>query len=157
MTEPGQPTGATPARTVRSYRSEEIEVTFDSGLCRHAAECVRGLPAVFDTTRRPWISPQAAPAGQVAEVVRRCPTGALRHRLPDGPDEVAARPTEVTRTADGRLLLRGELRIDEGGAAAGANGTAGGGPVREATRAMLCGCGRSERQPYCDRSGECGG
>ncbi|WP_198045494.1 (4Fe-4S)-binding protein [Kitasatospora mediocidica] len=142
MTEPEPP--KVPA--VKSYRAEGVTVTFDPGLCRHAAECVRGLPAVFDTTRRPWIEPGAAPPEQVAEVVRRCPTGALGYRLADGSGEPPARPTEVLRTADGRLLLRGDLRITEGGAGA-----------RQATRAMLCGCGSSASPPYCDRSGACGG
>ncbi|MFF3067391.1 (4Fe-4S)-binding protein [Kitasatospora sp. NPDC057936] len=136
----------TAARGAKAYEAPGITVTFDAGICRHAAECVRGLPAVFDTGRRPWISPDAAPAADVAEVVRRCPTGALRYRLADGEAEPPDRPTTVTRTADGRLLLRGELRV------AGPDGE-----VRETPRAMLCGCGHSSEQPYCDRSGACGG
>ncbi|MFJ9952288.1 (4Fe-4S)-binding protein [Kitasatospora sp. NPDC091207] len=133
-------------RDARTYRGAEIAVTFDPRVCRHAAECVRGLPAVFDTARRPWISPDAAEPGLVAEVVRRCPTGALTYRAADGGPEVPQRPTTVRRTPDGRLLVRGELRV------AGADGA-----VREPPRAMLCGCGRSAEQPYCDRSGACGG
>ncbi|MER5636808.1 (4Fe-4S)-binding protein [Kitasatospora sp. NPDC002227] len=122
-----------------------MAVTFDSAVCRHAAECVRGLPEVFDTGRRPWITPEAADPERVAEVVRRCPTGALTYRFSDGGTEQPERPTSVRRLPDGRLLLRGELRIGEGG------------QLREATRAMLCGCGASAEPPYCDRSGPCGG
>ncbi|MFG3051985.1 (4Fe-4S)-binding protein [Kitasatospora sp. NPDC048239] len=131
--------------TVRTYEAEGIAVAFDSAVCRHAAECVRGLPAVFDTGRRPWISPDAAEPGVVAEVVRRCPTGALSYRLADGTTEVPDVPTTVTRTADGRLLLRGRLRVTDAA-----------GEVRQTPRAMLCGCGGSSGQPYCDRSGACG-
>lgn len=137
--------GSAEARPPRTYRAEGIAVTFDAGLCRHAAECVRGLPAVFDTGRRPWVAPDAAAPERIAEVVRCCPTGALGYLLAGGVGEQPARPTEVLRTADGRLLLRGELRIEEDG-----------GGVREATRAMLCGCGSSAGPPYCDRSGACG-
>ncbi|MEU8510088.1 (4Fe-4S)-binding protein [Kitasatospora sp. NPDC048722] len=136
----------TTARGAKAYEAPGITVTFDAGICRHAAECVHGLPAVFDTGRRPWISPGAAPAADVAEVVRRCPTGALRYRLAGGEAEPPDRPTTVTRTVDGRLLLRGELRV-----------AAPDGEVRETPRAMLCGCGGSAEQPYCDRSGACGG
>ncbi|MEV0532963.1 (4Fe-4S)-binding protein [Kitasatospora sp. NPDC050463] len=132
-------------RGARTYEGAGIAVTFDPQVCRHAAECVRGLPSVFDTARRPWISPDAAEPGLVAEVVRRCPTGALTYRLADGDPEAPERPTTVRRTADGRLLVRGELRV------AGAAGE-----VRETVRAMLCGCGCSGEQPYCDRSGACG-
>jgi uncharacterized Fe-S cluster protein YjdI len=60
------------------YEGVEVDVSFDPEVCEHAAECVRGLPAVFDTTRRPWILPDAAPAGEVVAQVARCPSGALR-------------------------------------------------------------------------------
>ncbi|MFJ4095759.1 (4Fe-4S)-binding protein [Kitasatospora sp. NPDC089913] len=130
----------------RTYRGDGITVSFDARVCRHAAECVRGLPTVFDTARRPWIMPDAAEPGVIAEVVRRCPTGALAYRLAGGGTEAPDRPTTVRRTADGRLLVRGELRVTDAS-----------GEVRETSRAMLCGCGRTTEPPYCDRSGECGG
>jgi uncharacterized Fe-S cluster protein YjdI len=41
----------------KRYRGEAVDVSFDPMRCRHAAECVRGLGAVFDTDRRPWILP----------------------------------------------------------------------------------------------------
>ena len=34
---------------VRHYADEEIDITYDSRRCIHVAECIRGLPAVFDT------------------------------------------------------------------------------------------------------------
>lgn len=68
----------------KSYEGEEIVVTFDPEVCRHAGECVRGLPEVFDTKRKPWILPDAAPAERVAEQVRRCPSGALGYEMPSG-------------------------------------------------------------------------
>ncbi|MEV0321413.1 (4Fe-4S)-binding protein [Streptomyces sp. NPDC050658] len=129
----------------KPYRGELITVTFEARRCLHAAECVRGLPQVFDTGRRPWISPDTAPADEVAEVVRRCPSGALQYRLVDGTTERSTTATTVERTADGRLVLRGDLRIT----------AADGGTVPE-TRAMLCGCGASGNQPYCDLAGPCG-
>jgi uncharacterized Fe-S cluster protein YjdI len=45
---------------------------------RHAAECLRRLPAVFGVDQRPWIFPDGADPDVVVEVVARCPTGALR-------------------------------------------------------------------------------
>ncbi len=63
------------------YRGSIIDVTFDGAVRQHAAECVRGMPTVFDTTRRPWIDPMQADtaegAAQLREVVGRCPSGAL--------------------------------------------------------------------------------
>lgn len=60
----------------KAYTAPAITVYFDPGRCRHYAECVRGLPQVFDTSRRPWIS--ADPAGPL--LVR----GDLALDTPDG-------------------------------------------------------------------------
>lgn len=128
----------------KAYQGQSVMVTFEARRCLHAAECVRGLPEVFDTTRRPWIEPDAAEGERVAEVVRRCPSGALQYRLVDGPVEAPDRPTRISRNPVGQLTVRGELQVE----------TAEG--PRAETRAVLCGCGRSGLQPYCDHSGSCG-
>jgi uncharacterized Fe-S cluster protein YjdI len=39
----------------RTYANDRIEVTWEPAFCIHVAECLRGLPAVFDNQRRPWI------------------------------------------------------------------------------------------------------
>ncbi|MDG9683854.1 (4Fe-4S)-binding protein [Streptomyces sp. DH18] len=62
-----------PRPAARSYDGEGIVVGFDAHRCLHAAECVRGLPTVFDVGRRPWIQPDNAPADEVADVIHRCP------------------------------------------------------------------------------------
>jgi uncharacterized Fe-S cluster protein YjdI len=58
----------------RAYSTPGATVYYDSGRCLHFAECIRGLPEVFDVQKRPWIQPQNASAEEVAEVVRRCPS-----------------------------------------------------------------------------------
>ncbi|MFJ1783051.1 (4Fe-4S)-binding protein [Streptomyces anulatus] len=68
----------------KSYEGRSITVTFEAGRREHAAACVRGLPEVFGTGRRPWIRPDGADAGRVAEVVRSCPSGALQYERVDG-------------------------------------------------------------------------
>ncbi|MGW7412206.1 (4Fe-4S)-binding protein [Streptomyces sp. NPDC054863] len=132
------------AKEAKEYPGEGVDVTFDPGRCLHAAECVRGLPEVFDLKRRPWVSPDAAPPERVTEVIGRCPSGALQYRLRDGPAETGETPTVVVRNAVGQLVIRGELRVD------GSHG-----PHHE-TRVILCGCGASGNQPYCDHAGVCG-
>ena len=129
-------------RLGRAYGAPEVTVFYDRGRCRHYAECVRGLPLVFDPTRRPWIRADLADADAVAEVVRRCPTGALHYRLAVDAPEEPTRPTSITRDPAGPLLVRGELVLDTPE-----------GPLAE-TRAALCGCGRTQSQPVCD--GACG-
>ena len=127
----------------RRYEGADIAVSYETGICLHAAECVRGLPEVFDVHRSPWISPDGAPAERVAEVVRRCPSGALQYRLSHGPDERPRTPTLVARHPDGVLYLRGDLELElpEG--------------TRRETRVMLCGCGSTGQPPFCDHSGRC--
>ena len=64
------------------YETPEITVTFDPAKCRHTGICVRGLPAVLDIKRKRWVAPEAAPAGDVAAQVARCPSGALQYTRP---------------------------------------------------------------------------
>ncbi|MEV4939430.1 (4Fe-4S)-binding protein [Streptomyces zaomyceticus] len=128
---------------LKEYEGEGITVTFEPRRCLHAAECVHGLPEVFDLSRRPWVLPDAAEAGPVAEVVRRCPSGALRYHPADGSVEHPGSPASVRRTPSGRLVVRGDLLVS------GALGD------RHETRVVLCGCGASGNQPCCDCSGPC--
>jgi uncharacterized Fe-S cluster protein YjdI len=123
-------------RLGRAYTAPEVTVFYDRGRCRHYAECVRGLPQVFDPTRRPWIRADLADPNAIAEVVRRCPTGALHYRLA-APEE-PTRPTIITRDPAGPLLVRGDLHLDTPDGAL------------DETRAALCGCGRTSAQPFCD-------
>jgi len=62
----------------KRYEGHDVVVSFDNEVCEHAAECVRGLPSVFDTNQRPWIQPDNAPAAEVIAQVGRCPSGALQ-------------------------------------------------------------------------------
>ena len=71
-------------KRVQAYETPEITVTFDPNVCTHSAQCVRGLPAVFDVSRRRWIQPERATPEQVAAQVARCPSGALQYTLPGG-------------------------------------------------------------------------
>jgi uncharacterized Fe-S cluster protein YjdI/CDGSH-type Zn-finger protein len=123
----------------RAYTGPDVTVFYDRGRCLHFAECVRGLPEVFDVDKRPWIQPQNDSAEQVAEVVRRCPSGALLYRL-QGPREDPERPTRVAFVANGPMNLRGDLSIDVPA-----------GRMRE-VRASLCRCGHTENEPFCDKA-----
>jgi uncharacterized Fe-S cluster protein YjdI len=118
-------------------------VYYDRARCRHFAECVRGLPEVFDVREKPWIRADRAEAERIAEVVRRCPTGALHYAGPGAASEQPEQPTTVRALPEGPLLLRGDLLIATPA-----------GDQRE-TRAALCGCGvTSQIAPICD--GSCG-
>lgn len=73
----------------KTYSGESINVSFDPDLCQHAAECVRGLPDVFEVKRRPWIIVDNADPEKVAEIVDRCPSKALLYEWVDSEPEAA--------------------------------------------------------------------
>jgi uncharacterized Fe-S cluster protein YjdI len=136
-----------PGSTRKRYTGEALDVTFDPARCRHAAECLRGLPGVFDRNRRPWILPDGDEPADVVRVVARCPTGALRaHPRASVAHEQPSVPTEVVALAGGPILLRGDLHL-----------TAPSGIDEHETRAAVCSCGATANAPYCDGSGTCGG
>jgi uncharacterized Fe-S cluster protein YjdI len=90
---------------IRHYVDDGIDISYDARRCIHAAECIRGLPVVFDSTRRPWIVPSAASADQIANVIAKCPSGALHFERRDGgPSETPQEPTTIEPTAGGALL-----------------------------------------------------
>src|SRR5260370_12630320 len=132
------------ARAVeRAYANARIEVTWDPAFCSHVAECLRGLPAVFDNQRRPWIIVDNGSPGDIGEVIQRCPTGALHfRRLDGGPQEPVPEATTIQERPNGPLFVRGNVTIV--------------GPdhklVRQDTRGALCRCGASASKPFCDAS-----
>ena len=128
--------------TRRTYRGDKAEVSFDFDLCIHVGACLLGLPGVFELGRRPWILPDEADPDSVAEVVQRCPSGALLYRrLDGGTDEQPATPTTVTPLRDGPLLVTGTIEVSRDD-----------GSTERLPRATLCRCGLSKNKPFCDNS-----
>ncbi|MDR2974730.1 MAG: (4Fe-4S)-binding protein [Propionibacteriaceae bacterium] len=69
----------------RTYTGSKIDVTFDFDVCQHSGRCIRGLPAVFEVGRKPWILPDAGDPQAVADVIDTCPSGALEYIWHDQP------------------------------------------------------------------------
>jgi len=119
----------------KSYEGTDIVVSFDMARCIHARNCFLKLPEVFDPSRRPWVDPDAAPAEEIAAMIRTCPSGALSFRRKDGGREEA--PPKLNRAVvmeNGPVALAGDLEV------AG----------ERMTRATLCRCGASQNKPFCD-------
>lgn len=132
-----------PKQTRRNYKGRGIDVSYDIRRCIHASECVRGLPSVFNRQRVPWIVPDAASSAGVAEVILKCPTGALRFERKDaGLPEPVPRANTITLVPNGPLYLRGQVRIL----------SPQGEVLHEDTRVALCRCGASNNKPFCDNS-----
>lgn len=128
-------------RKRKRYETEGMIVTFEPQRCIHAAECVRGLPRVFDPGRRPWVDADKAGNDEIEVVVERCPTGALRYERFDGSSEAVPELNSVRVRPRGPLYVRGDLELTLTGAET----------VRD-TRMALCRCGASATKPFCDNS-----
>ncbi len=128
---------------VRHYAGVEIDVRYDAQRCIHAAECLRGLPAVFDTARRPWILPAGAGADAIATVIATCPSGALHFTRRDGgADETPAEENTIVPMPAGPLYIRGRVELR----------SADGRLIAKDMRLALCRCGQSHNKPFCDNS-----
>lgn len=94
------------------YTGPLVNVSFDLDVCIHSGNCVRGMPSVFDTEKRPWIDPEIANTPELAQHLRetiwRCPSGALRVV------EHTGRPTPVVPGADDSVRVR-TVETTEGG------------------------------------------
>jgi CDGSH-type Zn-finger protein len=102
---------------------------------------VQGLPSVFHPGERRWVKANAATVDEIAEVIARCPSGALHfERLDDGAQEVADSSVTITLQSHGPLYAHGHVRVI----------SAEGALLREDTRVALCGCGQSANKPFCD-------
>jgi uncharacterized Fe-S cluster protein YjdI len=133
-------TGTARDTVLKEYATDEIVVEWEPRLCFHSQNCVRLLPGVFDDSRRPWIEVDAASADEVEATVARCPSGALRtHRL-RGMAAVGTQETTVCASADGPLLVTGDVRVVDRD----------GNLLYEGDRAALCRCGGSGNKPFCD-------
>ena len=121
------------------YRGRDIEVSFDLDLCVHIGECLRGHTGVFNLQRRPWLLPDEAEADLVAEIVERCPSGALLYRRHDGGTQEAHQGTNVTPIRNGPLMVTGDIEVRR------EDGT-----VERLPRVTLCRCGSSKNKPFCD-------
>ncbi len=128
-------------KSVHTFSGAEVDVTWDSRLCIHVGECGRAEGDLFVGGRKPWCQPDLVSADEVAQVVERCPTGALAHTRKDGgPAETAPARNTVTVANNGPLYVTGDLRV--AGAADDMPGTR--------TRVALCRCGQSANKPFCD-------
>jgi uncharacterized Fe-S cluster protein YjdI len=65
------------SQKIFKYTNGEVTVVWQPGLCIHSAICVRGLPKVFDSKRRPWIDVSQSDTLLIVEQVKKCPSGAL--------------------------------------------------------------------------------
>ena len=127
----------------KTYRGQDIDVTFDLKRCIHAAECGRRLQVVFDVNKRPWVQPDNASADQVQETIDHCPSGALQYvRHDGGAEEKRPEKNIIVVTDSGEYQIHGDVELI----------TIDGETIAEEYRLTLCRCGESNNKPFCDNS-----
>ena len=72
----------------KHYTNGEVTIVWKPATCIHSTICFRGLPDVFDTRKRPWVTPEGAETQAIIEQVKQCPSGALSYYLNEAEAEV---------------------------------------------------------------------
>ncbi|MGE3276870.1 MAG: (4Fe-4S)-binding protein [Vicinamibacterales bacterium] len=69
----------------KRYSRGDLTVIWQPAICAHSGVCARGLPAVFDPRRKPWIVLDGPTNDEIAAQIDRCPSGALTYERVSGP------------------------------------------------------------------------
>ena len=117
-------------KVTKNYSNDEITVRWQPDLCIHSANCVRGLPGVFDSGKKPWINMEGATSEAIKQQVRKCPSRALSI-ADDFGNKDAIELIKESVVADSKPRLEG---------------------LEEGKTYAWCACGRSQNQPWCDGS-----
>lgn len=68
---------------IKRYTKDGVTVVWKPSICTHSTVCFRGLPAVFDPRRKPWVEMDGADNSIIIGQVKRCPSGALSIEMDD--------------------------------------------------------------------------
>ncbi|MDP4115106.1 MAG: (4Fe-4S)-binding protein [Bacteroidota bacterium] len=124
------------------YTNGEVTVVWKPKSCIHSTFCWRGLPEVFNPSKRPWVMPENSTTKRIIEQVEKCPSGALSYYINDGSVTKKEIKSEhmVEVTPNGPLLIYGDITVkDKEGNKANKEGVT-----------SFCRCGGSCSKPYCD-------
>lgn len=142
---------------VKEYKNKDIIVYWYPNLCSHAGKCWGGSPAVFKPKERPWINLDASPAEQIIRTIDECPSQALRYELPKSSSvnpDLANGPGSIHHKMDKSKLVK--IRVIKNGPLLIEGPTQIIGPqnkiLKESDRFVLCRCGKTKNEPYCDGS-----
>jgi uncharacterized Fe-S cluster protein YjdI len=75
---------------MQEYRNDNIIIRYDETICIHAGNCVKNLPAVFDSKKRPWINVDGADVEAIKNTIALCPSGALSFEMVQGKDSTSS-------------------------------------------------------------------
>jgi uncharacterized Fe-S cluster protein YjdI len=136
---------------IKSYTNGEITVFWKPELCIHSANCLIGLPEVFNTRKKPWINIHASGSKQIMKTVDTCPSRALIYI------KKSPRPLTRKRKTSPKVKKFAKIQILKNGPALITGNFIIRGPDKKKIRvespvAAICRCGESGKKPFCDGS-----
>lgn len=127
--------------TKKEYTNEEVTIVWQPDLCSHSANCVKGLPDVFDTKKRPWINAHGENTQAIIDQVKQCPSGALTTYQNNKKEKSESELTvKVSLAMNGPILVKGPIQLEN----------AVGEIITTGKSCALCRCGGSANKPFCD-------
>jgi len=127
---------------VAEYRGAQITVLFNRLICSASEKCAKNLPEVFRKGEKPWIVPDRADAQRIIDVVRHCPSGALRYAVAGRIGLLPPSAPGIRIARDGPYEVEGDVGLSVVAWCEGAS----------KDRFALCRCGQSKNKPFCDGS-----
>jgi uncharacterized Fe-S cluster protein YjdI len=136
---------------VKEFSNGEVTVYWRANLCIHSANCLMGMPRVFNTKRKPWINVTGADSKEIMKTVDSCPSRALTYlkstsftlRKKRKAKLKAPKFAKVQILKNGPALVTGNFIIRDSNKKKIKISS----PV-----AALCRCGASRKKPFCDGS-----
>ncbi len=121
------------------YPAPDITVHDNRGVCAHAGRCTDGLPQVFRLRTEPFVDPNAASPEQIADTIKKCPSGALSYSIDGEEYSVRGGDTMIVFAPNGPYVVKGGAEIVNAEL------------LEEATadHFALCRCGKSKNKPFC--------
>lgn len=130
---------------IKEYSNGEVTITWETSKCIHSANCVNGLPSIFDNKKRPWIDAMGASTEEIVKQINKCPSGALGYYFPEkseksSGDVISEQLVEVM--PNGPLMVYGNLQVKLPD-----------GKIQNQSKvSAFCRCGGSQNKPFCDGS-----
>jgi uncharacterized Fe-S cluster protein YjdI len=124
----------------REYSNGEVTIVWKPKLCIHSTICVKGLPEVFNSNKKPWINSKGASTDDLITQVNKCPSGALSYYLNNQKGEQMMSNVKVDLMENGPIIVNGKIELKNSK----------GETLPAQDTVALCRCGGSKNKPFCD-------